>query len=302
MTPVRYLSLTRAALWSLAIIVYTGAAVRLTGSGLGCHDWPNCNEDKLVPDASYHGWIEFGNRMFTGVVALAVIAAVLGSRRRVPRRDDLTRLSWGLVAGVIAQIILGALLVRTDLDPRFTMGHFLLSMVLLWNAAVLHHRAALPEDEPAVADGGGDHAVLRRLTRVVMAAGAVVLVMGTIVTGSGPHSGSEDESVANRLPFDLREVTRLHSITALILVAAVAGVLWVAHTKGHLPVRRAAQTVTSLLGAQIALGYWQYFAGVPELLVFVHIVVASITWIAIVRLDLEAARVGSSTRATESVA
>ncbi|MDG2028769.1 MAG: COX15/CtaA family protein [Acidimicrobiales bacterium] len=283
MSPARYLKLTRAALWSLAIIVYTGAAVRLTGSGLGCHDWPNCNEDELVPAADYHGWIEFGNRMFTGVVALAVIAAVLGSLRRQPQRADLTRYSSGLVAGVLAQIILGGLLVRTDLDPRFTMGHFLLSMVLLWNAAVLHHRAGL-DDAPS---GSGDPTI-RRLTRAVMASGAVVLVMGTIVTGSGPHSGSEDESVANRLPFDLREVTRIHSITAIILIAAVAGVLWVAHTRGLLSVRRAAQTVTSLLAAQIALGYWQYFAGVPEQLVFLHIVLATVAWIAIVRLDLEA--------------
>jgi cytochrome c oxidase assembly protein subunit 15 len=282
-SPARYLKLTRAALWSLAIIVYTGAAVRLTGSGLGCHDWPNCNEDELVPAADYHGWIEFGNRMFTGVVALAVIAAVLGSLRRQPQRADLTRYSSGLVAGVLAQIILGGLLVRTDLDPRFTMGHFLLSMVLLWNAAVLHHRAGL-DDEPS----GSDDPTIRRLTRAAMASGAVVLVMGTIVTGSGPHSGSEDESVANRLQFDLREVTRIHSITAIILIAAVAGVLWVAHTRGLLSVRRAAQTVTSLLAAQIALGYWQYFAGVPEQLVFLHLVLATVAWIAIVRLDLEA--------------
>ncbi|GJM36748.1 MAG: cytochrome b561 [Acidimicrobiales bacterium] len=286
MSPARYLRLTRAALWSLAIIVYTGAAVRLTGSGLGCHDWPNCNEDELVPDASYHGWIEFGNRMFTGVVALAVVGAVLGSRRRSPHRVDLVRLSWGLVAGVIAQILLGALLVRTDLDPRFTMGHFLLSMVLLWNAAVLHHRAGL-QGEPT---RGREVSPVRRLTLVVFWAGAAVLVLGTIVTGSGPHSGSDDESVAHRLPFELREVTRIHSISALVLVAAVGGVLWMAHTRGLLPVRRAAQTVVSLLGAQIALGYWQYFAGVPEVLVFVHIVMATIAWVAIVRLDLEASR------------
>ncbi|MDW3220030.1 MAG: COX15/CtaA family protein [Acidimicrobiales bacterium] len=286
MSPARYLELTRVALWSLVIIVYTGAAVRLTGSGLGCHDWPNCNEEELVPAASYHGWIEFGNRMFTGVVALAVVAAVLGSHRRSPHRTDLVRLSWGLVAGVIAQILLGALLVRTDLDPRFTMGHFLLSMVLLWNAAVLHHRAGL-DDAPTRQRAGS---AIRRLTQVVFWAGGVVLVLGTVVTGSGPHSGSEDESVANRLPFDLREVTRIHSISALVLIAAVGGVLWVAHTRGMLQVRRAAQTVVSLLGAQIALGYWQYSAGVPEALVFVHIIVATIAWISIVRLDLEAAR------------
>lgn len=291
MSPDRYLTYTRAALWSLAIIVYTGAAVRLTGSGLGCHDWPNCNEDKLVPDASYHGWIEFGNRMFTGVVAVAVMAAVLGSLRRIPRRADLVGLSWGLVAGVIAQIVLGALLVRTDLDPRFTMGHFLLSMVLLWNATVLHHRAGLD-----AAPTPAPPSTLRRLTRSVLLTGAVVLILGTVVTGAGPHSGSEDESVANRLPFDLREVTRMHSIAAIALLAAVAAVLWTAHRRGLPGVRRAAQTVTSLLGAQIIVGYWQYFAGVPEALVLVHIVIATLAWVAMVRLDLAAATVGSPAR------
>lgn len=288
-SPARYLSLTRAALWSLTIIVITGASVRLTGSGLGCSDWPNCEEDQLVSDLEYHGMIEFGNRMFTGVVALAVIAAVLGSLLRRPKRADLTRLSWGLVAGVIAQIVLGGLLVRTELDPRFTMGHFLLSMVLLWNATVLVHHAALP-DEPAPSTRATSGS-MRRLTRVVMLIGIVVLVMGTIVTGSGPHSGSDEEEVAERLPFLVRDVTRIHSITALLLLGAAGSVLWLAHQRGHTDVRRAAVIVTSLVIAQGVIGYWQYFTGVPVLLVGIHVTLASIAWISIVRLDLEAGRI-----------
>lgn len=282
MSPARYLSLTRYALWSLTIIVITGGAVRLTGSGLGCSDWPNCEEDQLVSDLEYHGLIEFGNRMFTGVVTLAVVAAVLGSLRRTPRRADLVRLSWGLVAGVVAQIILGGLLVRTELDPRFTMGHFLLSMVLLWNAAVLMHRAAIPDPLRAPAP---PHP-LRLWTRGIVAGGMVVLVMGTIVTGSGPHSGSDESEVAERLPFLVRDVTRLHSITAILLLSAVAGLVWMARSADHLDVLRPAALVAGLLVAQGAVGYWQYFAGVPVLLVAVHITLASITWIQIVRLDL----------------
>jgi cytochrome c oxidase assembly protein subunit 15 len=281
-SPARYLSLTRYALWSLTIIVITGGAVRLTGSGLGCSDWPNCEEDQLVSDLEYHGLIEFGNRMFTGVVTLAVVAAVLGSLRRTPRRADLVRLSWGLVAGVVAQIILGGLLVRTELDPRFTMGHFLLSMVLLWNAAVLMHRAAIPDPLRAPAP---PHP-LRLWTRGIVAGGMVVLVMGTIVTGSGPHSGSDESEVAERLPFLVRDVTRLHSITAILLLSAVAGLVWMARSADHLDVLRPAALVAGLLVAQGAVGYWQYFAGVPVLLVAVHITLASITWIQIVRLDL----------------
>ena len=295
MSPARYLSLTRAALWSLTIIVISGGAVRLTGSGLGCSDWPNCEEDQLVSNLEYHGLIEFGNRMFTGVVTIAVAAAVLGSLRRTPRRADLIRLSWGLVAGVVAQIILGGLLVKTELDPRFTMGHFLLSMVLLWNATVLVHRAAM-SDEPLLGAAGagdvdtaeGDRRVMRRLTRAVMGAGAVVLVMGTIVTGSGPHSGSDEEEVAARLPFLVRDVTRLHSITAIILLLGVGYATYEAHRRGLAGVRRAGLIVTGLVVAQGVVGYWQYFAGVPVLLVAVHITLASIAWIHIVRLDLEA--------------
>lgn len=284
MSPARYLSLTRGALWSLTIIVITGGAVRLTGSGLGCSDWPNCEEDQLVSDFEYHGLIEFGNRMFTGVVTIAVIAAVLGSLRRRPRRADLIRLSWGLVLGVVAQIILGALLVKTELDPRFTMGHFLLSMVLLWNATVLMHRAAI--DDPLVAPGPPHP--FRRWTQGILIGGAGVLVMGTIVTGSGPHSGSDEAEVAERLPFLVRDVTRFHSITALALLAAVLGLLWVVRSSGRSDLMRPALVVVGLLVAQGVVGYWQYFAGVPVLLVAVHITLASITWINIVRLDLAA--------------
>jgi cytochrome c oxidase assembly protein subunit 15 len=299
-SPARYLSLTRAALWSLTIIVISGGAVRLTGSGLGCSDWPNCEEDQLVSDLEYHGMIEFGNRMFTGVVTVAVAAAVLGSLRRSPRRADLIRLSWGLVAGVIAQIILGGLLVKTELDPRFTMGHFLLSMVLLWNATVLVHRAAIPDDTPLGAAGAGNRdraeaRVVRRLTRAVMGAGAVVLVMGTIVTGSGPHSGSDEEEVAERLPFLVRDVTRMHSITAILLLLGVGYVTYEAHRRGLTDVRRAGLIVTGFVVAQGAVGYWQYFAGVPVLLVAVHITLASIAWIHIVRLDLEAGSIDAPT-------
>ncbi len=183
-TPARYLALTRAALWSLTIIVVTGGAVRLTGSGLGCSDWPNCEENQLVSDFEYHGLIEFGNRMFTGVVTIAVVAAVLGSLRRVPRRADLIRLSWGLVAGVLAQIILGGILVKTDLDPRFTMGHFLLSMVLLWNATVLMHRAAIPDP----LDAPGPAHPLRRWTQPPPPEGARKPVPHRDTPGSSPRS------------------------------------------------------------------------------------------------------------------
>ncbi len=280
-SPARYVSTTRFALWSLTAIVITGGAVRLTGSGLGCSDWPNCEQDQLVASLEYHALIEFVNRLFTGVVTVAVVAAVLGSRRRSPRRRDLTRWSWGLVAGVVAQILLGAVLVKTDLDPRFTMGHFLLSMVLLWNAAVLHHRALAVTPTTSVADSR-----LVMLVRSVSVGAAVLLVSGTVVTGSGPHSGSDRDEVAERLPFLVRDVTRVHSSIAILVLLLVAASWMAARTAGRPEVERRALLVGALLVAQGIVGYAQYFAGVPVLLVAVHITLASLLWVSVVRLHL----------------
>ncbi|MDP9073379.1 MAG: COX15/CtaA family protein, partial [Actinomycetota bacterium] len=150
--PATYRRVTWFAVWALGFIIVTGALVRLTGSGLGCPDWPTCSRSNLVAPWQYRPMIEFGNRVVTGAVSLAVIAAVMASRVRSPRRRDLTWLSWGLVAGLIGQIVLGGESVRHQLAPPFIMGHFLLSIVLLTNALVLHHRAGL-DDRPG-ADGG----------------------------------------------------------------------------------------------------------------------------------------------------
>ena len=280
MAPAAYARLTRFALWALATIVVTGAAVRLTGSGLGCEDWPTCSEDRFVADLEYHALVEFGNRLFTGVVALAVMAAVLGSVARRPRRSDLTALSLGLVAGVLAQVGLGALLVMTELDPRFTMGHFLLSMVLLWNAAVLDVRArtgAWPDAAPpgmARTDG-----VTRSMRWAVLAVGAVLLVSGTLVTGAGPHAG---DSRAERLPLLVREVARIHSIIALALLGMVVWTWWRLRDAGS-PDRARMGRVAVLLAVQGLVGYTQYFAGVPVLLVGIHVALASVAWIEIVK-------------------
>ena len=273
-----YTRLTRFALWALTAIVVTGTAVRLTGSGLGCEDWPTCSEDRFVADLEYHALVEFVNRLFTGVVAIAVIAAVLGSIRRRPRRSDLTVLSLGLVAGVLAQVGLGALLVLSELDPRFTMGHFLLSMVLLWNAAVLDVRARQPSTGPA---GGRPLDGATRLMRwAVLAVGAVLLVSGTLVTGAGPHAG---DTRAERLPLLVREVARIHSIIALVLLGMVVWTWWRLRAAGSADRARMGR-VAVLLAVQGAVGYTQYFTGVPVLLVGIHVALASVTWIEIVKV------------------
>ncbi len=299
-SPDRYHRWTTFALWSLTIIVVSGGAVRLTASGLGCSDWPNCEQDQLVADLEYHSLIEFVNRMFTGVVTIAVVLAVLGSLRRTIRRGDLVWLSWGLVAGVAAQIVLGGLLVKTELDPRFAMGHFLLSMVLLWNAVVLQDRAAIPDDNtrsgrdslPSSSESGLIRWRLRALMSGVSVVGATLLVTGTIVTGSGPHSGSDDPDVAARLPFLVRSVTRIHSATAMAVLLLVFAVGWIARRHHLSLIQRQAETVGVLMVVQGSLGYLQYFMGVPALLVGIHIALASLTWISIVRLHLIVLRNG----------
>ncbi|MDP1804751.1 MAG: COX15/CtaA family protein, partial [Acidimicrobiales bacterium] len=140
LSPPAYRRVTLFALLALAFIVVTGGAVRLTGSGLGCPDWPTCAENRVVAPWEYHAMVEFVNRTITGLVSMAVMLAVLGSLVRRPRRRDLLWLSVGLVAGVLGQIVLGGLTVLFHLTPGFVMAHFLLSMVLIANAVVLHHR------------------------------------------------------------------------------------------------------------------------------------------------------------------
>lgn len=303
MTPERYRQVTLIALVLLGFIIVTGAAVRLTGSGLGCSDWPSCEDDQLVAEVGdLHAMVEFVNRVITGLVSIAVIAAVLGSMARTPRRRDLTAWSWGLVAGVIAQILLGALVVREHLPPQLVMGHFLVSMVLVWNALVVHHRAGLPDDEvrerslPTVLNH------VRALT--VLA--AAVLVTGTFVTGAGPHSGSETQETKDaleaqgidvseleaadfeveRLPFDVPDVARVHSITVLVFLAVT---IWLAlrlRKAGAADLFRGVQTLLSVLVAQAAIGYVQYFTDVPVLLVGIHVAGSIAVWTAMLSLHL----------------
>ncbi len=239
-----------------------------------------------MPGLEYHALVEFVNRLFTAVVAIAVAGAVLGSTRRIPRRRDLTQWSWGLVAGVIAQVGLGALLVRTELDPRFTMGHFLLSMVLLWNAVVLDHKARDARDVEAMTLD----ALTRSLLRVVLVTGAALLVTGTVVTGAGPHAG---DTRAERLPFLVREATRVHSLVAIALLVIV-GVAWYRlrspGSRAENRLRGQLSRIAGLIVVQGAVGYTQYFTGVPAGLVGVHVALATVTWIAIAQASTAVGR------------
>ncbi|MGI9623899.1 MAG: COX15/CtaA family protein [Acidimicrobiales bacterium] len=302
LSPGRYRQVTGVALALLAVIIVTGAAVRLTGSGLGCSDWPTCEEDQLIAEVDdVHAMVEFVNRVITGLVSIAVVAAVLGAMWRVPQRRDLTLWAWGLVAGVIAQILLGALVVREHLPPQLVMGHFLLSMVLIWNGMVLYHRAGMADVDPP------ERSLPRVLwhCRVLTPLSVVVLVTGTFVTGSGPHSGSEtaetrdaleaqgvdvsglelDELEVERLPFEVSDVAQVHGVTVMVFLAAV---VWFAVRvrNGPTDIFRGAQSLVAVVVAQAAVGYVQYFAGVPALLVAVHVAGAIAVWMAVLSLHL----------------
>ena len=274
-----YRRLTLFALLSLAVIVITGATVRLTGSGLGCSDWPTCEHGQLAAQASdAPAMVEFANRVFTGVVSIAVVLAVLGAMRRRPYRRDLTILAWGLVVGVLAQIILGGLVVNHHLSPKFVMGHFLLSMVLVTNATVLHARAGRRD---GVARHRSEDDLVRGLSVLVPVAAAVTVFLGTVVTAAGPHAG--DQSAA-RLDLVVGDVARIHSMAAWITVLVTVALLRAGRS---LPaVRGAAEVLAAVLLAQGVVGYVQYFTGVPAALVLVHVAGATAVWWAATRVAL----------------
>jgi cytochrome c oxidase assembly protein subunit 15 len=222
-------------------------------------------------------------------VSVAVALAVLGARRRVPHRPDLTRLAWGLVAGVFAQVLLGGLVVVLHVAPVAVAGHYLVSAVLVANAVVLHHRAGQVE--------GSRRALATRAVRrgawAVVALAGMVLVTGTLVTGSGPHSGDE---AADRLPFAVVTVARVHSGAVWAFLAVVLLVLWRAHAgDADASVLSRGHQLTAAILAQGALGYVQYAAGVPEAMVAAHVLGSVLVWVAALRFHLRLTEPAPST-------
>lgn len=280
LSPSTYRRITWVALALLVMIVVTGAGVRLTGSGLGCTDWPNCTDEQFVAPMELHPMVEFVNRLITGLVSAAVALAVLGSLRRAPRRRDLTLLSIGLVAGVIGQIVIGAIVVKTHLNPWWVQMHMVMSLLLVLDAMVLTHRAGLPDDRevrPAVTPA------LLRWGWVATAAATVVLLTGTLVTGSGPHSGhnEEDPQLVRRLPIAVHDAARIHGVTVMIFLAIAIWILvQVRRHQGKGDLRHAVDLLLTTLVLQAAIGYAQYFNDVPPLLVGLHVLGACLVWCA----------------------
>jgi cytochrome c oxidase assembly protein subunit 15 len=275
--------LTLAGVVLLALIVVTGGAVRLTGSGLGCPTWPQCGDGSWAPRPQYagHGWVEFGNRLISVAVGVLMLALPLVALRLADRRRDLVMLSFGLWVGFLGQVVLGGLTVRFDLNPALVAGHFLLSMLLLWDVVVLDRRARAGAGRAHPAVGRE----LRWLARVLSLAAAAVLVLGTVVTGTGPHSG--DSARAKRFGFDITTVAQLHADGAMLLTGLVIATAFAVRL-GRAPAeaRRTANVLVGTVVGQAGVGFAQYFTGVPASLVGLHIAGATLLWVVTLRLSL----------------
>lgn len=284
-SPLAYRRIALATLVALVVITVVGAGVRLTGSGLGCSTWPSCEPDSFTPRSASdgHAMIEFLNRLLNAAVGLLALAAVVGAHLREPRRSDLVRWALGVFAWVAANGLVGALVVWLHLSPVSVIGHFVLALGAVWNALVLHQRAAR-EPVPGERRLPTATAPFVNATRGLLVAAGAVLITGTLVTGSGPHAGDDR---ADRLALEVGTVARVHGLAMIGFLALTIAVVRMAHRGDASPaVVRRSHDLLVVLVAQGALGYWQYFAGVPALLVAFHVLGATLVWVAVLRLWL----------------
>ena len=260
-------------------LVLTGGAVRISGSGLGCPTWPECTPGSYTPvphqaEGQLHAWIEFGNRLLTFAlvaVSLAVLIHVLYKRRR-----DLRSLAIGQLLGILGQGVLGGITVLTDLHPLPVAGHLLLSIILIAGAASLYSRREYSARPRTDLDK-----LTKRISLLHIGLTFVVIILGTIVTGSGPHAGDEK---AQRFGFDIRVVAWLHADAVIALLGLTAAFFILVRSDKEL-VRRIA-VFTAIALAQGAIGYIQYFTGIPEILVAAHLLGATLVWIAAWRIRI----------------
>ncbi|MBJ7473096.1 MAG: heme A synthase, partial [Solirubrobacteraceae bacterium] len=285
--------LAQVSLAALVFIVFTGAAVRLTGSGLACPNWPECNDQVIT--ANQPEWIEFGNRLISGLVGLVAVAVFFVMWRRVPRDRTLVRLAALPALGVAAQGALGALTVKYHLRPGFVIAHFLLSFAILVGAAFLVWRSKHPagsRPRVAYADRWNVWAV-----RAIFPLVTLLVVIGTFATGAGPHPGSRATGeVTDRIMWFGGDTLRLlilrhgHLGTAtLIFTVGVLVLLWRRNAPQAL--QRRIMVLIGVYATQGAVGLYQYYNGLPAEAVWVHIVLATIVWILVLFAMFEAGRI-----------
>jgi cytochrome c oxidase assembly protein subunit 15 len=279
-TPRLYAKVALVALGALALIVLTGAGVRLTGSGLGCPDWPKCY-GQTVPPLDTHAVIEYGNRVLTGFVGLAVIAASVLAWFRVPFRGHLALFGALLPLGVIGQAILGALVVKHHLAPGLVMSHFILSMLVLDASFAL---AWCSRYEPWERRRSGDRLGVWAV-RALIPLGQLTIAAGTVATASGPHAGAHAGQLVHRFDFEgsktLEWVVQRHAAIATVFGLAAIGVWLLLRRPGG--DRRAARPLTWVLGLlalQGLVGGVQWYSKLPGEIVWLHVALATATWLA----------------------
>jgi cytochrome c oxidase assembly protein subunit 15 len=300
-TPQLYATVAMVALAALSLIVLTGAAVRLTGSGLGCPDWPKCY-GQTVPPLDTHAVIEYGNRLFTGLVGLAVIAASVLAWFRRPFRGHLALFGALLPLGVVGQAILGALVVKHHLAPGLVMSHFILSMLLLDAAFALAWCARYePWERRRSSDRLGVWAV-----RGLIPLGQLTILAGTIATASGPHAGAHEGQLVHRFDFEgtatLEWVVQRHAaLAATFLLAAIAVLLLLRRPGGDRRAARPLSAVIGLLAVQAIIGGVQWTMELPSEIVWLHVAMATTIWLAMLWAVATAGRLESRRASSTTV-
>jgi cytochrome c oxidase assembly protein subunit 15 len=268
-----------------ALLMVTGGAVRLTGSGLGCPDWPSCYQHQLTAHVSFHPLVEFTNRLVTVAVTVVSALALAVAWTRSPRRRDLCWFAGGLVAGVAGQIVLGGLVVLFKLNPYLVACHFLLTILVLADAVVLYHRSGVDagHDETRSTPLVGPE--LRWLARMELVALGGVSAVGTIVAGAGPHAGapSTPGQAIERIPIAFRDIAEAHSDVAIFLIGLTLASLFAFH-RANIPetVQRRLRWLFELLIVQGTLGYVQFFLHDNAWVVEFHILGVTVLWVAAV--------------------
>lgn len=272
-----------AALVMSVVIVVTGGAVRLTGSGLGCPTWPQCTDDSLTTTRAMgvHGAIEFGNRMLTYVLCAAVGWAIIAARSQKPRRRSLTRLGWAQFWIVMSNAVLGGIVVLVGLNPYTVAAHFLLSTALITVATLMWQRTRESDTEPRPLVGRA----VQQLVWFLVVASVLLIAVGTVVTGAGPHAG--DSSEVERIGIDWQSVAKLHAVLAWIVVTLTFA-LWFVLKAVDAPAgpRHRTRELFLILLGQGVIGYVQYFTHLPELLVGLHMFGSCLVWIGVLRVLL----------------
>ena len=270
-------------------IVVTGGLVRVTSSGLGCPTWPECVDGSITPTSaqteSWHKYVEFGNRLLTFVLVIIAAMVIVAIRKSKLGRRDLTILSYATLAGILIQVVLGGITVLTKLHPLTVAAHFLVSIGLISIAFELHRRAVETENvtKPKPSFELTVPPIFRQGAQLHTALALLVIVVGTIVTGSGPHAG--DVSDVTRLPIDPRVISWLHADLVLLYIGLTLGLYVAAKSlKLNSVIVRAIVTVLVVSAVQGVIGYVQYFTGLPWVLVAFHITGSCLVWIATLNL------------------